>query len=77
MPFCACRFERACDQSLTNAPLAKWWLDSQRAEQQCFGFADANRRKPHRADQNVPIRAVNDRSSRCVTCSRNRYAVLA
>src|SRR5262245_16811236 len=48
----ALRFgEHALDQGIANAALAKRRLDGERTEQQGLGLADANRREPHRADQ--------------------------
>jgi len=43
--------ERALDQGIADAALAKRRLDGERSEQQRLGLADANRRQPHRADQ--------------------------
>src|SRR5579862_1943105 len=43
--------QRPLDQGLADAALAERRLDRQRPEQQRLGFADANRRQPHRADQ--------------------------
>src|SRR5580692_4728983 len=43
--------ERALDQGLADAALAERRLDGQRAEQERLGVADANRRQPHRTDQ--------------------------
>ena len=46
--------KRTFDQGLPDALLAKCWLNRHRAEQQRFRLADANGRKPHRADQQSP-----------------------
>ena len=51
MAFGAGLLERARDQRLTDAPLAKRRLDRQRTEQQRFRLADPHRRQPHRSDQ--------------------------
>src|SRR5215831_3739794 len=48
----ALRFgERALDQGIADAALAKRRLHGERTEQQRLGLADANRREPDRADQ--------------------------
>ena len=41
----------ARDQGLADAALAKRQLHRERPEQQRLGLADADRRQPHRADQ--------------------------
>ena len=43
--------ERALDQGVADAALAKRRLDRQRTEQQRLGLADPDRREPDRADQ--------------------------
>ena len=43
--------ERARDQGLADAAIAKRRLDRQRPEQQRLGLADPHRRQPHRSDQ--------------------------
>ena len=64
--------ERARDQGLADAAIAEWRLDRERPEQQRLGLADADRRKPTEPTKSVPMRAVNDRSRLCATCSRRR-----
>src|SRR6266481_3773316 len=51
MTLALCLGKRALDQGIADAALAKRRLDGKRAEQQRLGLADANRRQPHRADQ--------------------------
>src|SRR5215469_14734284 len=46
--------ERAFDQSLSYATIAKCRLDRHRTQQQPLGLTDANGRKPDRADQQGP-----------------------
>ena len=51
MTLCLRLSERPLDQGITDAALAKRRLDRERSEQQRLGVANANRRKPYRADQ--------------------------
>src|SRR5215469_5007679 len=54
MAFVLRLLERAFDQGLPNAAIAKYRLNGDRTKQQRLGLADANGRKPDRADQQGP-----------------------
>ena len=70
MAFGAGLVERARDQGLTDAAVAKRRLDRQRTEQQRFRLADPHRRQPHRADQ----QRADARGERQIEAVRHLFA---
>jgi hypothetical protein len=70
MAFAAGLFERAGDQSLTDAAIAKRRLDRERSEQQHLRLANADRRQPHRADQ----QRADTRGERQIEAVRRLFA---